>query len=96
MTSRNALSRPNSKFSSRACTWPVATPSQQAAQREQTVLLADAMEQLPGDYREVLILHLAADLRGPGVELDLLLFDGRGHHALGAERGGACLGGIAQ
>ena len=37
------------------------SPSQQAAQREQAVLLADALEQLPADYREVIILrHLEA------------------------------------
>lgn len=46
---------------------PVATPSQQAAQREQTVLLADAMERLPGDYREVLILRHLEGLTFPEV-----------------------------
>ncbi len=35
------------------------TPSQQALRREQSVLLADALNQLPADYREVIILsHL--------------------------------------
>jgi RNA polymerase sigma-70 factor (ECF subfamily) len=35
------------------------SPSQQAAQREQAVLLADAIGRLPADYREVIILsHL--------------------------------------
>jgi RNA polymerase sigma-70 factor (ECF subfamily) len=35
------------------------SPSQQAAQREQAVLLADAIGRLPEDYREVIILsHL--------------------------------------
>jgi len=33
------------------------SPSQQAARREQAVLLADALGRLPEDYREVLILH---------------------------------------
>ena len=33
------------------------SPSVQAARREQAVLLADALEQLPEDYREVIILH---------------------------------------
>jgi RNA polymerase sigma-70 factor (ECF subfamily) len=33
------------------------TPSQQAARREQAVLLADALAQLPTHYREVMILH---------------------------------------
>jgi RNA polymerase sigma-70 factor (ECF subfamily) len=33
------------------------TPSQQAARREQAVLLADALGRLPPDYREVIILR---------------------------------------
>lgn len=33
------------------------SPSQNAARREQAVLLADALEQLPDDYREVILLH---------------------------------------
>ena len=38
---------------------PHSTPSQQALRREQSVLLADALNQLPADYREVIILsHL--------------------------------------
>src|SRR5262249_15792073 len=36
---------------------PQSSPSQQAARREQAVLLADALEQLPETYREVLILR---------------------------------------
>src|SRR5262249_35843416 len=36
---------------------PGSTPSQQAARREQAVLLADALERLPAHYREVIILH---------------------------------------
>jgi RNA polymerase sigma-70 factor (ECF subfamily) len=36
---------------------PHSTPSQQAARREQAVLLADALECLPPHYREVIILH---------------------------------------
>jgi RNA polymerase sigma-70 factor, ECF subfamily len=36
---------------------PQSTPSQQAARREQAVLLADALERLPAHYREVIILH---------------------------------------
>jgi RNA polymerase sigma-70 factor (ECF subfamily) len=37
------------------------SPSQQAARREQAVLLADALERLPDDYRDVLVLrHLEA------------------------------------
>ncbi|MFZ5829411.1 MAG: sigma-70 family RNA polymerase sigma factor [Planctomycetota bacterium] len=33
------------------------SPSQQAARREQAVLLANALEQLPEDYRKVLVLR---------------------------------------
>jgi RNA polymerase sigma-70 factor (ECF subfamily) len=36
---------------------PQASPSQQVEHREQTVLLADALQKLPADYREVLILR---------------------------------------
>jgi RNA polymerase sigma-70 factor (ECF subfamily) len=37
------------------------SPSQQAARREQAVLLADALGELPEDYREVIVLrHLEA------------------------------------
>ena len=49
---------------------PVATtssPSQRAARREQAVLLADALEQLPNDYREVMILHHLEGLTFPEV-----------------------------
>jgi RNA polymerase sigma-70 factor (ECF subfamily) len=38
---------------------PDTSPSKQAIRREQSVLLADALNQLPADYREVIILsHL--------------------------------------
>jgi RNA polymerase sigma-70 factor (ECF subfamily) len=43
------------------------TPSQRAARREQAVLLADALGQLPDDYREVLILHHLEGLTFPEV-----------------------------
>jgi RNA polymerase sigma-70 factor (ECF subfamily) len=36
---------------------PQSTPSQRAAGREQAVLLANALERLPVDYREVIILR---------------------------------------
>jgi RNA polymerase sigma-70 factor, ECF subfamily len=36
---------------------PHSSPSEQAARREQAVLLARAMEQLPNDYREAIILR---------------------------------------
>ncbi len=40
----------------------VSTPSQGAVRREQQVLLADALEQLPADYRDVLILRHIEEL----------------------------------
>ena len=43
------------------------TPSQGAARREQTVLLADALGRLPDDYREVIILHHLEALPFPEV-----------------------------
>jgi RNA polymerase sigma-70 factor (ECF subfamily) len=46
---------------------PQSTPSQQAVRREQAVLLANALEQLPADYREVIILHQLEDLSFPEV-----------------------------
>jgi RNA polymerase sigma-70 factor (ECF subfamily) len=43
------------------------TPSQQAARREQAVLLANALGTLPPDYREVIILHHLEELHFPEV-----------------------------
>jgi RNA polymerase sigma-70 factor (ECF subfamily) len=43
------------------------TPSQRAVRREQGVLLADALRQLPDDYREVLVLHHLEGLSMPEV-----------------------------
>src|SRR5438876_2866002 len=43
------------------------SPSQQAAQREQAVLLADALERLPVDYREVIVLRHLEGLTFPAV-----------------------------
>jgi RNA polymerase sigma-70 factor, ECF subfamily len=43
------------------------SPSNQAARREQAVLLADALEQLPADYREVIILSHLEGLSFPEV-----------------------------
>jgi RNA polymerase sigma-70 factor (ECF subfamily) len=43
------------------------SPSQQAARREQAVLLADALEQLPADYREALVLRHLEGLTFPEV-----------------------------
>lgn len=36
---------------------PLSSPSARAEQREQAVLLADALEKLPADYREVFVLR---------------------------------------
>ncbi len=41
------------------------SPSQQAARREQAVLLADSLERLPASYREVLILRHLEGLTFP-------------------------------
>jgi RNA polymerase sigma-70 factor, ECF subfamily len=43
------------------------SPSHQAARREQAVLLADALEKLPEDYREVLVLRHLQGLTFPEV-----------------------------
>ena len=43
------------------------TPSQGAARREQVILLAEALERLPEDYREVIILHHLEGLNFPEV-----------------------------
>ena len=45
------------------------SPSQRAVRREQAVRLADALRQLPDDYREVLILHHLQGLSMPAVAL---------------------------
>ena len=46
---------------------PGSSPSQQAARREQAVLLADALERLPEHYREVIVLHHMEGLSLPEV-----------------------------
>src|SRR5262249_7171589 len=43
------------------------SPSQRAARREQAVLLASALEQLPAVYRQVILLHQLEDLSFPEV-----------------------------
>ena len=43
------------------------TPSQQAARREQAVLLANALGRLPPDYREVIVLRNLQGLSFPEV-----------------------------
>ena len=44
---------------------PHSSPSQQAARREQSVRLADALAQLPDDYREVIVLRHLEGLTFP-------------------------------
>jgi RNA polymerase sigma-70 factor (ECF subfamily) len=51
----------------RALVAPHSSPSQRAARREQAVLLADALDRLPQDYREVIILHHLEGLPFPEV-----------------------------
>lgn len=46
---------------------PSASPSKQAARREQAVLLAAALEKLPEDYREVLMFRHLDELTFPEV-----------------------------
>jgi RNA polymerase sigma-70 factor (ECF subfamily) len=46
---------------------PQSTPSQRAVRREQAVLLADALDRLPDDYREVIILHHLEGLTFPEI-----------------------------
>ena len=43
------------------------TPSQRASRREQAVMLADALDRLPDDYREVIILRHLEGLTFPEV-----------------------------
>jgi RNA polymerase sigma-70 factor (ECF subfamily) len=43
------------------------SPSQRAARREQALALADALEQLPEHYREVILLHQIEDLMFPEI-----------------------------
>jgi len=43
------------------------SPSQQAARREESVLLAGALDRLPADYREVIVLRQLEELSFPEV-----------------------------
>jgi RNA polymerase sigma-70 factor (ECF subfamily) len=51
----------------RALAAQVSSPSQQAAKREQGVLLATVLEQLPSEYREVIVLRHLEELSFPEV-----------------------------
>jgi RNA polymerase sigma-70 factor (ECF subfamily) len=57
----------SSRILDRGLVAPHSSPSAQAAHREQAVLLADALGQLPEDYREVLILRHLEGLSFPDV-----------------------------
>src|SRR5262245_46647269 len=46
---------------------PGSSPSQGASRREQAVLLADALQRLPADYREVIVLRSLEGLTFPEV-----------------------------
>jgi RNA polymerase sigma-70 factor (ECF subfamily) len=46
---------------------PHSSPSSRAARREQGVLLADALDCLPEDYREVIVLRTLQGLSFPEV-----------------------------
>ena len=57
----------SSRVLDRGFTAKQSSPSQQAARREQAVLLADALERLPADYRRVIVLHHLEELSFPEV-----------------------------
>jgi RNA polymerase sigma-70 factor (ECF subfamily) len=57
----------SSRILDRGLIAPHSTPSQQAARREQAVLLADALGNLPEDYREVIVLRHLEGLKFPEV-----------------------------
>jgi RNA polymerase sigma-70 factor (ECF subfamily) len=57
----------SSRLLDRGLVAPSSSPSQQAVRRERAVLLANALEQLPPHYREVLILRHLEGLSFPEV-----------------------------
>jgi RNA polymerase sigma-70 factor (ECF subfamily) len=57
----------SSRVLERALVAPDSSPSQQAARREQAVLLANALGRLPEDYREVIVLRQMEGLSFPEV-----------------------------
>lgn len=61
----DALNRSSQRV--RALAPSTSSPSRSASRREQAVLLADALQKLPADYREVIILHHLESLPFPEV-----------------------------
>jgi RNA polymerase sigma-70 factor (ECF subfamily) len=57
----------SSQVLDRALVAPGSSPSEQAAHREQAVLLADALERLPEDYRSAIVLRHLEGLSFPEV-----------------------------
>ena len=57
----------SSQLLDRGLVAPLTSPSQQAARHEQATWLARALEQLPEDYREVLVLHHLEECAFPEV-----------------------------
>jgi RNA polymerase sigma-70 factor (ECF subfamily) len=57
----------SSRALNRSLVAPQSSPSQQAVKREQAVILADALQGLPEDYREVIILRQLEGLTFPDV-----------------------------
>jgi RNA polymerase sigma-70 factor (ECF subfamily) len=57
----------SSRLLDRGLVAPGSSPSQQAARREQAVLLADQLHKLPSDYREVIILRHLEGLSFPEI-----------------------------
>jgi RNA polymerase sigma-70 factor (ECF subfamily) len=57
----------SSRMLGRELAGSLTSPSEQAAHREQAVLLADALAQLPGDYRDVIVLRHLEGLTFPEV-----------------------------
>jgi RNA polymerase sigma-70 factor (ECF subfamily) len=57
----------SSRVLDRGLAAPGSSPSQQAARREQAVLLAEALERLPADYGEVIVLRHLEGLTFPDV-----------------------------
>jgi RNA polymerase sigma-70 factor (ECF subfamily) len=57
----------SSQLLDRGLVAPLSSPSQQAVRHEQATWLARALEQLPEDYREVLVLHHLEECAFPEV-----------------------------